>query len=161
MQNDSYSVWLVIDRICESRISQCWGKDQVDTAMQKQREFLQMEDFSLKVTQHCYLFILDGLPGKYEIVQEHRASSHSCLCIIFSFSHSSIYVWVEAGHSRRKIWVPHSFSLLISHLLFMSVNILFYLMYICQRNVGLSSRQAYFPLPSWDVPELNSMSLHS
>lgn len=83
------------------------------------------------------------------------------LWIILSFSHSSTYVWAEGGHSRREIWVPHSSSPLISHLLFTSVNILFYSMYICQRNVGLSSRQAYFPLPSWDILELNSMSLHS
>lgn len=74
---------------------------------------------------------------------------------------SNICIWVKAGHSGREIWVPPSSSPLISHLLFMSVNVLFYLMYICQRNAGPSSRQSHFPLPSWDIPDLNSMSLHS
>lgn len=35
------------------------------------------------------------------------------------------------------------------------------LTHICQRNAGLSSRQSHFPLPSWDIPDLNSMSLHN
>lgn len=74
---------------------------------------------------------------------------------------SNICVWVKAGHSRREIWVHPSSSPLISRLLFMSVNVLLYLMYICQRNAGPSSRHSHFPLPSWDIPDLNSMSLHS
>lgn len=74
---------------------------------------------------------------------------------------SHICVWVKAGHSGKEIWVPPSSSPLNSHLLFMSVNVLFYLMYICQQNAGPSSRQSHFPLPSWDIPGLNSVSLHS
>lgn len=92
---------------------------------------------------------------------------HISFCVSFSPlplslpPNFNIWIWVKAGHSGRGMWVPPCSFPLISHHLFMSVNVLFYLMYICQRNARPSSRQSHFTLPSWDIPDLNSMSFHS
>lgn len=91
-----------------------------------------------------------------------KTFSHSFLSIMLSsfsvpFPTSLIFV-SEFGHNGRDIWVPCSSS---PWSLIYLCKCFVLLMHICQRNAGLSSRQSHFPLPSWDIPDLNSISLHS
>lgn len=166
MQSDLYTkylLWLTVERTYESRIRKWWGKKS-------------SEIWSWRNEDNSYEWKTSyKRPHSTTCLSSFVSLESFRLCWNTTFSHSFLSTKLSSSSVAFPLTLIFVFELKLDirgeifgfptplppwSLLYLCKCFVL-LMHICQRNAGLGSRQSHFPLPSWDIPDLNSISLHS